>query len=77
MKCLAKLARGRIDIVNDGVDSLWVRQPAVVREVFELGQEFFKRVSSSREIWCVGCIRVVFVRVIHCDDGSREIGDEV
>jgi hypothetical protein len=50
MKCLAKLARGRINIVNDGVNSLQVSSACShTCMVFELGQEFFECVSSSRE----------------------------
>jgi hypothetical protein len=44
---LAILTRGRVDVSNDGIDSLCLREPTGVRVVFEFTQEILKRSETS------------------------------
>jgi hypothetical protein len=52
VESLAELARAWVDVTNDFVDLLLVRELASVRMVSEFFQEIFKRSETSREVRC-------------------------
>ena len=49
---LTELVTGWVNVPNDRVDSLRVRQLAGIRVVFEVFQEISEYIYASREVWC-------------------------